>query len=999
MKGKKLRMNHRHRSDCNALWFARRHFLTNVPECFVGTKQKILWKNWIAAFITILCSLATVSVMAGCNTSAKTSSQSQTPVISVAITQFPPTTMVTGNSATVQATVSNDPANAGIDWVAICASAPNCGTFAPSHTASGASAVFTAPPGVPSGKTISVTALSTTDRSKSSSTSITITSTVTGIVINPPLPSSAAIGSILQLGATVAGDPANLGANWTVYCPTPIGVVACASLHSIAGGTVAFTIPSAVTIPGTTQTAPLLGASLTITAFATADHSFSTSSILTVTAPITISVTEAPPTTLLTNATAPVIAVVSNDTSNAGVTWVVSCAQSACGTIAPTQTASGVAATYTAPSTVPSPNPAPGLAVTITVYATATGPLGVSTTVTVDIVAPLSVSITEGIVNNTIVENVSAPLIATVSNDNSNAGVDWTVTCGSPGACGTISPAHTASGAATTYTAPSAPPSGNTVTITATSTANPTTNAQQTVTVTTAPPPNSLLQGQFVLYLSAQNSKNGPFVFGGVISGDGNGNIVGGSFDLADGAGNAVSAGLLPIISPSTYSLNANGYGQIQITLNTVALNTTFGVPVARNTCTLTLSVQFVSPQHALLMEADAFGNATGTIDLQNASDLASFQSGSAGLNGTYSLQLTGNQLATGHPGFFAAAAITSQVSGSTLTFTGYTADQSANGVITSAPFTTGSQSFSNSLPSSTGEISLTSVNLGLPNTFSPDFWLIDANHFVVTDFFDATASSPILVGGYLTAQPATPSVSGTFAFTEAGATAAAQPQVAGGILACGSAGTLDVVPLGGTGLLNQAISSSCTAPSNGRGLISISGSGSSGISQFAVYPTLDRGLYLIELDGGTTGTSGPSGAGVLYQQTLAAPISSSALDGTYASVFSANTSLGSQSFVGEVTADGVSNLSGTEDVNSYATASPAAATPSLGASLTGPFTTVSNGRFTFALTLTPATGQPAPQVTVLNPACYIVDANTCLLLGLDATAPGTGILQLNTGL
>jgi hypothetical protein len=47
-----------------------------------------------------------------------------------------------------------------------------------------------------------------------------------------------------------------------------------------------------------------------------------------------------------------------------------------------------------------------------------------------------------------------------------------------------------------------------------------------------------------------------------------------------------------------------------------------------------------------------------------------------------------------------------------------------------------------------------------------------------------------------------------------------------------------------------------------------------------------------------------------------------------------------------------------------------------------------------------PAAGQATPQITSLNPACYFVDANTCLLLGLDAAAPGIGVLQLqNTGL
>jgi hypothetical protein len=424
------------------------------------------------------------------------------------------------------------------------------------------------------------------------------------------------------------------------------------------------------------------------------------------------------------------------------------------------------------------------------------------------------------------------------------------------------------------------------------------------------------------------------------------------------------------------------------------------------------LSVVFFSPQHALLTETDTFGNATGTLDLQNTADLASFQNGTAGLNGTYSLQFIGTQFAPTFPGFFLAAAIASQASGSSYTFTGYIADQSAAGVITSVPFTAGSQGFPNSQPNSSGDISLTAVNLGLPNTFNPDLWLIDANHFVVTDWMDATAASPVLIGGTFTVQPASPSLSGTLVFTEAGATVAAQPQVAGGILTCGSAGTLDVVPLAGTGLSNQSVNAACSGPSNGRGLISVSGGGSSGISQFAVYPTVDR-FDLIELDGGTAGTSGPSGAGVAYQQTLSTSISSSALDGTYAAVFSSSTSLGSEGFAGKVISDGVSNLSGTVDVNSFDTTSPPAATPSLGASLSGTFTTATNGRFPFvALTLTPASGQPTPQVQVLNPVCYIVDASTmngtppvqvvepmptCLLLGLDATAPGTGILQLQS--
>jgi hypothetical protein len=201
--------------------------------------------------------------------------------------------------------------------------------------------------------------------------------------------------------------------------------------------------------------------------------------------------------------------------------------------------------------------------------------------------------------------------------------------------------------------------------------------------------------------------------------------------------------------------------------------------------------------------------------------------------------------------------------------------------------------------------------------------------------------------------------------------------------------------------LTNQVINATCGTVTNGRSLIEVAGAGSSGINQFAAYPTVDQGLYLIELDGGASGTSGSSGAGVALQQTLSPPIASTALSGEYASNFNASTTLGSQTIAAQIAADGSSALTGTGDVNSFdATAATQVATPSLGAGFSGSYTAASDGRFPITLTITPASGQPPPQITNLNLACYLVDANTCMLLGLDATATGTGMLLLqNTGL
>jgi len=994
-------MNCLYRSDRKV--YSRTDSLAETLQSDLQTNARRPWSTRarLRPLLALAVSVAAFGGVSGCSTRSPNLS-SQTPSILVSMSALPPAYMTVGTSTQVAAVVTNDVANAGVDWVATCGNA-NCGTFIPSHTGPGENTSYTAPPGVPSDGKVSITALSTTDHSKTAASSVVIISTVTGIVITSQPPASIPAGALVNLGATVFGDPANLGVDWTATCPTANGPVTCGPhLHSAAGDTVTFVVPQTITLPGTSQPQSLVGTPITLTANATADHNYYATLIFTITAPMSISITQAPPATMLTNATASVIAVVTNDTLNDGVTWSVSCISAPCGTITPTQTGSGTFGTFTAPPVVPSPNPPPGLQVTITAYATAAG-TSVLSSVTVNIVAPISVKITQGITNNVIVTSGSGSLAATVSNDSANAGVDWAVTCGSPGACGSFSPVHTASGASTTFTAPSAVPVGGLVTITATSTADPTKSDYQSVTVTNAAPPNSLLQGRFVLSLSARNSQNGPYVLGGVITGDGNGNITGGVVDLADGSGNAASAGLVTIVSPSSYSIGLDGRGQIQLTINTVALNTSFGVRGSTSgTGTLTLSVVFVTKQHALLTEIDSFGNGTGTLDLQNATDVASFQSGSIGLNGAYSLQLSGTEAASPYPGFFLASAVTIQASGTQYTLTEYTTDQSTAGAITSVPFTSISQVFPNgSKPDQNGEIStsLGGINLGLPAKFSLDFWIIDATHFLVTDYRDPALGNPsVLIIGDLTARSAAPSLSGTYAFTAAGATAAAQPQVAGGILTCGSTGSLDVVPLAGTGLSNQSITASCSAPANGRGLITISGAGSSGISQFAAYPTLDRGIYLIELDGGATGASGPSGAGAAFQQTLSNPIASSAVNGIYASAFSSMSALGSENFVARVISDGVSNLSGTADVNSFnTTTAPPSATPSLGASLPGSFTAASNGRFPLTLTITSASGQPNPQITVLHPACYLVDASTCLLLNLDATAPGTGSLQLQS--
>ena len=124
------------------------------------------------------------------------------------------------------------------------------------------------------------------------------------------------------------------------------------------------------------------------------------------------------PQSLAAGATASLTVTVSNDSSNAGVDW--SCAPAAsCGTFNPTHTASGAATTYTAPATAGS----------VTVNATSTASGKVIATATIAVNAPAAVTLTlSAAPPATLSTNGTTSLTATVANDSTNAGVDWTCT-------------------------------------------------------------------------------------------------------------------------------------------------------------------------------------------------------------------------------------------------------------------------------------------------------------------------------------------------------------------------------------------------------------------------------------------------------------------------------------------------------------------------------------------------------------------------------------------
>jgi hypothetical protein len=307
-------------------------------------------------------------------------------------------------------------------------------------------------------------------------------------------PTSLTVSQGTYLTVNLTNDSQMLGADWSVVCgsapalgtPLPPGQTqdqSCGTFtpaHSMSGP-----IPSYVTagtgyvVFYTAPAAPPKQGTVTLIASATADPSKFSSVTLTITGvPISLEFAPAPPPTLGLGASTQFKAVLTNDATNAGVNWSVICGASACGSFSPTQTASGIVTSYTAPTTVP----AGGM---VQVTATSVADPTKAVTATIQIV-PISVTVTPTTLS--VGTAGTGSLTALVLNDPANAGADWSVTCTNsvtPGSCGTIT-AHTASGAVATYTAPSIAniAVGSTIAITATSTTDPTKSATATITTT-----------------------------------------------------------------------------------------------------------------------------------------------------------------------------------------------------------------------------------------------------------------------------------------------------------------------------------------------------------------------------------------------------------------------------------------------------------------------------------------------------------------------------------
>jgi hypothetical protein len=95
------------------------------------------------------------------------------PIVVTFSTEFPPpTALATSATSGIAAIVSNGPESDSVTFT--CAPAGKCGTFSPNPVASNVPSNYQAPPAVPTGNTVTITATSVTDPTKFISAAITI---------------------------------------------------------------------------------------------------------------------------------------------------------------------------------------------------------------------------------------------------------------------------------------------------------------------------------------------------------------------------------------------------------------------------------------------------------------------------------------------------------------------------------------------------------------------------------------------------------------------------------------------------------------------------------------------------------------------------------------------------------------------------------------------------------------------------------------------------------
>lgn len=366
-----------------------------------------------------------------------------------------------------------------------CANA-SCGTV-------DANGNYIAPQILPPISTVTLTARSVADPSKSASAAITVTSRFTFSVAGPATVNTGVAANYTATLTPVANSNPSTAVSWAISGTGCSGAL-CGAI-SANGSNAIFTAPNLAPSPNV----------VTITATPAADQTKAASIAVMIQGQVTVSVS---PTTasVATGATQLFTAQVSG-TANTNVTWGVNGIIGGNSTVGSVTNISGAdTTTYTAPASPPSP-------AIVTVRATSQANPGVSGTASVTLTSNTSISLAP--TSATLAVNHTLMFTANVSGV-ANSNVTWQVN-GIPGGSATMgqicvvgsSPCQvvtTAPAGSVNYVSPASVPSPNPVTISAVSAANPSLTASARVTVLThiivsvSPPSVTLAPGATQLF-------------------------------------------------------------------------------------------------------------------------------------------------------------------------------------------------------------------------------------------------------------------------------------------------------------------------------------------------------------------------------------------------------------------------------------------------------------------------------------------------------------------
>lgn len=545
-----------------------------------------------------------------------------------------------------------------------------------------------------------------------------------------------------------------------------------------------------------------------------------------------------------------------------------------------------------------------------------------------------------------------ASITASVSGDSSNMGVDWTVSCGSAD-CGSFSPAHTASGSATEYTAPGAVPTGSTVTITATASADTSQSVAATVTISTGST-GSALNGQYAFLLTGAD-QTGFYVAAGSLIADGNGNITDGEEDFC----NVSLCDTVAFSQGGTYSVGADGRGTIQFSSGDLGDQT--------------LAVVVTSSSHALITEFDNVETSSGTLDLQDTNSFDLSQ-----LTARYSFALAGVDLNNG---------VLADLGGV------LTADGSGgfnNGTIDVNDEQTGfATSTGVSLPVDTTVDSFGRVTAANGSTFFA-YYIVNAKAVRIIQ-----EDSNFLSGGSAYTQGSgslsVANLAGNSVVTEAGASVVGSLALAGQFTSDNggsvTAGFMDVND--GGSLTNGSISGSAFSGfASGRGSLALAGGVSANVVDLQIY-LVDPSVNILD----PTSSTGGGGALVFDADAAALGIGaivpqsgSASFQGNYGANLQAFTSTDELDLEGQVSTPSAGNLSGVGDLNDLDVVDQLINLSAV-QTLTGTFTADANnpGRFTGSLQI--------GGVETVSLVYYQASNSQLILLETDAVQVGSGVL------